>query len=326
MKIMSPFASTDEVQPLVEAGAGELYCGVVPGDWAEKFTYTGSVNLRHDRAANLSSFEELQASAKIALKCNVPVFAAFNAHFYSKHQIPLILEQVDKAISSGASGLIIADPALLRAAAGKFPEAKISLSTAQPCFNSHSIQFFKGLGAKRIVLPRHLSAAEAASLAKSACSHGIETEAFALNSICPFIDGLCTFQHMVEPSQSLEVQPLACRLNYHVSAIGAAPESEKQIACSHVKLWSNALSYDCGLCAIPLFLRSGVSSVKIAGRANPLEKKLQDISAVKRAISLAKKLSAADFVEEATALYFSLYRRSCQCINCYCPDAGKWSR
>jgi len=324
MQILSPFASSVEVRQLIEAGANELYCGVVTPDWAKRFTFIGSVNLRHDKAANLSSFNELRLAVRTAKKRNVPVFAAFNAHFYSRRQMPSVLRQVKQALAAGAAGLIIADPILIESVREKFPSANISLSTGQPCFNSNALRFFKALGVRRIVLPRHLAVNEAVQLSRQAKKLGIETECFVLNAICPFIDGLCSFQHIVEPSQQLAMQPLACRMNYSVNVLGNAAPCKKDIAAAHVKIWCNTISNDCGLCALPSFLKAGVDSVKIAGRANSLQKKIADIAAVKEAISLAEKLSKRQFNEEAYRIYFDLFKRTCQCNNCYYPSAGKW--
>ncbi len=324
MQILSPLSSKSEVQPLIEAGANELYCGVVASSWLKRYTYIGSVNLRHDKAANLPSFKELSQAVKIAGKHDIPVFVAFNAHFYSQRQLPAVLSQVKEAVGAGADSLIIADPILIKLVRQKFPSVKISLSTGQPCFNSKAILFFKQLGVERIVLPRHLTAWEAEGLARQAKKAGIETEAFVLNVICPFIDGLCTFQHIVEPSQQMPVQPLACRAGYAVSVCSREAVERQAVAAAHAKIWGNTLSYDCGLCALPYFLKARVSSLKIAGRANSLHKKIADILAVKEAIALAKKLPRKKFLEEASRLYFDLYKRRCQCINCYYPTAGKW--
>lgn len=322
-RILSPLSHLREVAPLAKAGATELYCGLVPASWEKRFTLIGSVNLRHDKAANLPSLAALRAAIKTAHRHSTPVFVTFNAHFYSKLQLPLVLAQIKKALAAGADSLIIADPALIQLVQKKFPKASISLSTGQPCFNSQALKFFKQLGASRVVLPRHLTAKEIRPLAKSAKSLGLETECFVLNAICPFIDGLCTFQHIVEPTLEMPTQPLACRAEYKVSVSG---QGKKDIARAHAKLWNSTVSEDCGLCSLPQLLRAGITSLKIAGRANPLEKKLADLAALKQAIALAKKLSPKKFREQAENLYFSLYHRTCSCTNCYCPDSGRWKQ
>ncbi|MCX6799147.1 MAG: U32 family peptidase [Candidatus Diapherotrites archaeon] len=326
MRILSPFSNPSEVAPLIQAGADELYCGVVPGEWEKRFTFIGSVNLRHDRLANLPSFKELEEAVKIAGPHQVPVFVAFNAHFYSRAQCPAVLKQVEQALSAGAESLIISDPALITAVKEKFPDAHVSLSTAQPCFNSQSLRFFKRLGAERVVLPRHLSVQEITGLAREAKKLQIELECFVMNVICPFIDGLCTFQHIVEPSQQLAVQPLACRVAYDIEVTGSEKPEKKAVAGAHVRIWNDAYSSDCGLCALQSFAKAGVASVKIAGRAHSLEKKIADVAAVKKAVFLAKKIPPARFREECGKLYFDLFHKTCQCINCYYPSAGKWKQ
>lgn len=326
MRILSPFSKPSEVPALIGAGARELYCGVVPREWERKFTYVGSANLRHDKEANLSSFAELKSSVKIASRSGVPVFVALNSHFYSEAQMPLAIKLAGKAVSAGAESLIISDPALVMAVREKFPRVSVSISTAQPCFNGSALGFFKRLGAGRIVLPRHLTVQEITRLAAHAKRQKIGLECFVLNAICPFIDGLCTFQHIVEPSQPLEIQPLACRARYDISVLSRESPEKKAVAAAHAGIFGGSYCADCGLCAIPFLLKAGVGSVKIAGRANPLEKKISDILAVKEAISLAKRLQPKKFAAEAEMLFFDLFKRTCQCKNCYYPDAGKWGK
>jgi len=41
MKILSPVSVVDEVDMLVDSGAGELYCGLQPQDWTS--TYSGAL-------------------------------------------------------------------------------------------------------------------------------------------------------------------------------------------------------------------------------------------------------------------------------------------
>ena len=326
MQIMSPFSNPAEVKHLIEAGASELYCGIVPVAWEKRFTLVGSVNLRHDRLANLSSFSELQKAVRIAGRKGVPVSVAFNAHFYSGMQLPVVAKQLGKAVKAGADTLIIADPSLMQIAVKKFPKANISVSTGQPCFNTAALSFFKELGASRVVLPRHLTVEEIRVLVNNANKQKLETECFVLNAICPFIDGLCTFQHVVESNAKLAVRPLACRADYSVRVSSKEPGEKQSVAKAHVNLWSNGIKNDCGLCALPWIVEAKATSVKIAGRANSLHKKLADLEAVKQAIALAGKLPKKRFVDEAGRIYFELFKQNCACKNCYYPGAGKWKK
>lgn len=38
MKLVAPISKVEEVLPIIEAGADELYCGVLPLEWYKKYT------------------------------------------------------------------------------------------------------------------------------------------------------------------------------------------------------------------------------------------------------------------------------------------------
>jgi collagenase-like PrtC family protease len=319
MRIMSPLASSNEVAKLAEAGADEFYCGVVPAKWEKLYTLTQSVNLRHDRAANMQSFAELRKAVQIADSYGKKIFLTLNAHFYSPKQIDAVIRYSEEAIKAGVHSLIVSDVALIGELRRQFPGTKISLSTAQPCFNKEAMNFFQSIGVSRIILPRHLRAGEAVQLVKHAKSKHIETEAFVLNAMCPFIDGLCTFQHVVERKGFMKPVPLACRDCYLVNVVSGQNECLKAIAANHAKIWQGRKIMDCGLCIIPALKSAGVTSAKIVGRAHPLEKKLADVKAVKQAIESAGR---KDFREKAKLIYFEIFGSSCGFGHCYYPDAG----
>ena len=47
MKVLAPIRSGDELEMLVASGAEELYCGIVPREWIER--YTGAIWLNQAR-------------------------------------------------------------------------------------------------------------------------------------------------------------------------------------------------------------------------------------------------------------------------------------
>ncbi len=286
LKILSPLSKVSEVNALAEAGAEEFYCGIVTKEWEKRFSFIASINLRHDRVANFQSFEELGKAVDIASSNNLPVFAVFNAPFYSENQFPLVLSHARKAVESGVSKLIVSDPTIISFFKENDLNAEIALSTAAPAFNSASFSFFKELGVKRIVLPRHFTVEEISSLAKKAKDINLELEAFVLNALCPYIDGLCTLQHVGKNPESVSVQELACRMPFDVEVISKQSDSEKRTATSRAKTWQNTFPESCGLCALPFFKKAGIGSLKIAGRGNSSEKKIADVKMVASALDL----------------------------------------
>jgi len=45
MKLLSPVDKIDEVEKLIEAGANELFCGLLTSDWHNKYI-AGAINRR----------------------------------------------------------------------------------------------------------------------------------------------------------------------------------------------------------------------------------------------------------------------------------------
>lgn len=325
MKILSPLSGVSEAKPLIEAGAQELYCGVVTEEWEKRFSLVASANLRHDRVANFSSFEELAKTVDIASRRKVPVFCALNAHFYSDAQLPLALRNAQEAIDAGASKIIVSDIGLISLLKKKNFGADIALSTANPVFNSQAMPFFKRLGIRSIVLPRHLSCKEISGLAKSASALGIELEAFVLNAICPYIDGLCTLQHVGKSPDSIAADELACRIPFSVEVFSNEPsEQSKRSALARACLWQNTLPLGCGLCALPSFEKAGIHSLKIAGRGNSTGKKVADVKMLKEALGLLAKLPEKEFREEMHRFFFRANSERCGFTSCYYAGKGLW--
>ncbi len=321
MKILSPLSKTAEVKPLAVAGADEFYCGIVTVEWEKRFSFIASSNLRHDRVANFSSFDQLAEATKIASSLKKPVFCAFNAHFYSEKQMPLTLKQISQAIDAGISKVIVSDISLISLLKEQNIGIDIALSTANPAFNSESLAFFKEQGLQRIVLPRHLTVEEIAGLAPSAKALNLELEAFALNALCPFIDGLCTFQHVGKDPNFVSAQELACRMPFEVETISSQPKQKQLSAKSKACLWQNTLPDACGLCALPSFQKAGIHSLKIAGRGNSTEKKLADVKMLKQALSILS-LPQKEFVQEMHRLFFKSFYQTCSSSKCYYPGEG----
>lgn len=322
MKILSPLSRVSEVQPLIEAGADELYCGVVTPEWERRFSYIASINLRHDKVANFSSFRQLEKAVKTASSYHVPVFCAFNAHFYSEQQLPLVLKQIRRAVDAGASKVIVSDIGLISLLREKGFAADIALSTANNVFNAESLSFFKQLGIQRVVLPRHLTVEEVCNLANGAKSEGMQVEAFVLNAICPYIDGLCTLQHIGKSSESIAPNELVCRMPFEVEALSKRPEAEKRVAIAKASVWQNSLPTGCGLCALPFFKKAGICSLKIAGRGNSSEKKIADVKMLRKALGLLPLLSDEEFKAEMHRLFFEANNARCGFSHCYYAGVG----
>ncbi len=85
MKILSPLDKVDEVGALAEAGADELFCGLLTEDWHNCYI-AGAINRRPGGGANFTRWEDLETVVQVAHDRKVPVILTLNEHYYLPEQ------------------------------------------------------------------------------------------------------------------------------------------------------------------------------------------------------------------------------------------------
>ncbi len=349
MKILAPVNKPREVEPLIAAGAQELYCGVLSSSWKKRYTNVASPNRREWRTSNLNSYQELKEVVTLAHSQDIPVILTLNA-FYTKPQFPVLVRQLEEGLKTGVDALIVADLGLILYIKERGIKIPLHISTGGTTFNSRTTKFYRELGASRIILPRHFSVPEIVEIVQRA--KGIEMESFILNRGCKNIDGFCTFQHGVNevrwgpfwnipkrwgldyyflnllrrlPSRistpisrsSLFGSVGACFLNYEVKAFSSSTkvnEERRRAAEESISNTFNLLSGldPCGVCHLYEFQKAGMHSIKIIGRSNPTSKKLKDVKFLKASLDfLSHEPSQEDFVNFVKEKYREIYRFPC---------------
>jgi len=328
LKILSPVDKVDEVEELIQAGANELYCGVLSEEWWQEYTIA-AVNRRIARACNFKSFDELKKCLAMAHSYNVPVSLTVNEHYYIQEQYPMLLDYLGQAMDAGIDSLLISDMALLlylKEAGIKIP---VHISIGGTVFNSKTAGLYQSLGASRITLPRHITINEVRDIVTGV--KGIETGVFILNSRCPNADGFCTFLHMQSADPGYKN---ACMLPYTVEVLKPEPDEvsclPSEEACrvaaaiSRQQVWArhHMDEIPCGACAIYDFNEMGVDYVKIVGRGNQTWRKVVDITFIRMLLAFLGEsgITAPVFREKAQALYNYTYRRPCRTLTCYYPE------
>ena len=330
MKLLSPVDKVEEVEKLIQAGANELYCGLLTSDWHYKYI-AGSINRRPGGGANFTTFDELQSCVSLAHSHASPVFLTLNEHYYTPKQYPYILDYVDKVVSIGVDGLMVADLALLLTLKQMNINIKIIISTGGTTFNSETARFYQDLGASRIILPRHLTLKEINDISNNVSD--IELETFILNSRCPNVDGFCTFQHGLADQSIKPLYENACMLPYDISVIIHDEDvQEGQISWRRQHIWQTVHvdDYPCGACALYELKKMNITSVKIVGRGNPTARKITDIIFIRSLLNFLEneKPTKEQFRIKAQKLYRETYNRSCRIYMCYYPEVlvEKWNR
>ena len=331
MKLLSPVDKVEEVAGIIEAGADELYCGLLTQEWHDKYI-AGAINRRPGGGANFTTFDELESGVNIAHAHGIPVFLTLNEHYYTPVQYPFILDYVDRAVSIGVDGMIVADLALLLTLKQMKVDTrlKIVISTGGAVFNSEAVRFYQDLGAARVILPRHLTLEEIKDI--SARVSGIELETFILNSRCPYVDGFCTFQHGLADRS---IQPLyqnACMLPYDITVAAQGDVDEERISWKRQHIWQTVHVDDhpCGGCALYELNEMNITSVKIVGRGNLTARKIADIKYIRSLLDFLedKKPTREEFRHVAQKQYVDTYGRSCRVYLCYYPEVliDEWNR
>jgi collagenase-like PrtC family protease len=319
VKILSPVDQAHEVEGLIDAGADELYCGVLEETWHGPYPVI-SINRRPAGKGHLRTFEELAHGVKAAHRLEVPVFFTVNEHYYTNEQYPLVRRYIEQALGAGVDGIIVSDYGLMAFLRDEYPEVEVHVSTGGAVFNWRAVRFYKSLGASRVTLPRHLSLKEIEDI--TARSAGIEFAVFILNSRCVNVDGLCTFQHGLSGKDIPPLYRNACMLPCSISSGQDCPDLDAIVARQRIWEQVHVDDYPCGVCALYELKTLGVRSVKIVGRGNPTERKLKDVGFVRGLLEMLEKEhpTRLAYRKAARERYGEMYKRPCRTYMCYYPS------
>ena len=348
LKITSPFREKEEVIPLIDAGADELYCGYLSPEWEKIYT-----NLEFERKGGRSNFidlKELRKAVDLAHQRNVPVSLTLNG-LYVYSQYPLLLKIVKQLENIDLDAYIIADIGLLLTLKEMGTSKQIHISTGGTVFNSEAVDFYKDLGVSRIILDRQTTFESMRNLSKN--NSDIDFETFILNTLCVYIDGFCTFMHAYgnesieeiskkDERENVKFQIIvaydagaetdACRLSYSVEVFN--PRLDKKIETDEIKPTFYKQLVDCtecGACALYDIMRTPVKSVKIVGRQLNPQIRLASTKFIRSVLDILednKDIHRWDFNRKVQKVYQKEfeYKHICRGNNCYYPKVLFYGR
>jgi putative protease len=304
LKVLAPFSAVEEVEPLIAAGAEELYCGFVPAVWVRDQPADQWINRRYPRGANLCALSQLAESVRLAARWQVPVFLTVNAHCYSPAQLPTLMKMAELAAEAGVQALIVSDLSLLLALRDAALPIRRHLSSLGHCTNAEAASFFAELGVERLILPRGLSTREIAAL-RGRGPRPLEYEVFLLNDGCAYDEALCLTSHHYGP---------ICLTPWKVDPhpMGGAKEgrTSKWAENWHAYqryLWclnncgsscgaSGLPNGPCGLCALSALGAIGIDAVKIVGREASTPRKLASVRVARAVVERVRLGESAEAV------------------------------
>ena len=282
-ELMSPAGDKTMLTAVVKSGADAVYFGV------------DKLNMR-SKAPNFK-VEELPGIVSFCKKHNVKTYLTLNTIIFEE-ELDEVEEIIFAAKKSGINRVICWDLAV----AEKCREHKIPfcISTQASVSNSSSANFYKSIGASRIVLARECSLEEIKKIRKNT---GLEIEAFIHGAMCIAVSGRCFMSHHLFDKSANRgecIQP--CRREYEV--FDPVINKSMMIGDDYV-LSAKDL---CSIEFIDRLIEAGINAFKIEGRKRSSEYAAKVTSVYRRAIDLYydKKLTAEikkEFFKELEEVY-----------------------
>lgn len=336
MKIAAPIDSLDEVDPVIDAGADELFVGVQ--DDTSMRLHPDSPNRRYGHAS-LRSFAALRAVVDRAHARHVDVRLAINNLCYDAEGWRAVEHQLREGVAAGVDAFILPEPGAIALGREIAPGRPLHASTVGLCHNVHAVALYRDLGVARIVCDRHLRLGEIREL--SASAPGIEFEAFLLNDGCYNVDGHCWCVHAprfprVALPFSAGVKGLTRRLpmpflarlyrgmypcvidGQALTVLGDGQDGRRVQEALRARFTQEGLQFRCGLCAIPALLAAGIHAIKVVGRGYPTHKKVDDVRAARKSLTLAEwGLTGPEFHRHAERQFELARGFPCRRRHCY---------
>jgi putative protease len=269
IKILAPAGNFESLMAAVNAGADEVYFGI------------GNLNMRAAGANNFS-INDLEKISKICGEKNIKTWVTLNTVVYDEEieEIKKILKKIKEA---KIDGIIASDLAVIKLANEKGIE--VCASTQMSVSNLETVKFLSQW-VDRIVLARELNLEQIKKITDGIKKEKIkmEIEVFGHGAMCVGISGRCQmslYHNNLSANRGKCIQ--MCRRKYEVTEI----ETQKKLVLDNNLIMSRS-----DLCTIGLLdklVKSGISTIKIEGRARSADYVDTVIRVYKKALNLIEE-------------------------------------
>jgi len=307
MKIVTPLSNIDCYESLVEAGADEFFCGVVPYGWLKKYNVSLPLNRREFLldGCNITDMTSMKILSKLVEKHKIPVKITLNSQYYISKHHEFIIGLIKQLMDIGFTTFIIADIALVALIRERGINCNIHISGETSTINHLSIHFLDQFNISRYIFPAKTSIYEIKQSIINNKKKDTEFEAFMLNDWCSFLGAFCNTIHCDEMPHTCHIPYRNVRINDDSSRFEDSNRMFKIMAkidestdfnnskafynlgkrkASFYKLGENG----CGLCKILELKEIGITHLKVVGRGNLLERLINDVKNVKDIIGIAE--------------------------------------
>lgn len=299
MKIVAGMGSIDDYEPLVRAGADEVFCGYVPYEWNKKYENIIPLNRREVLYYNvqINSLSDMKILKKMVDRYKVPVSITFNYLYYIEEQYEIIANMIKDLIHIGFNDFIIADIGLILYLKENNINCSIHLSGESAEINRFSIDFFNKINnnISRYIFHRKISIDDMKSCISSNKFKNLQYEAFVLNERCHYTGAFCNSLHCDEMTHLCKIPYKIVKMNEQANDFETV---NRRFKTYYDKLDENISEGDnaedvyalgstgCGLCSLKMLEKAGVTHLKVVGRGNFIDFMEKDVRSLKKAISM----------------------------------------
>ncbi|WP_414055078.1 peptidase U32 family protein [Macrococcus equi] len=246
-ELLAPAGNLEKLKIAVHYGADAVFLG----------------GQEYGLRSNADNFtiEEIKEGVDFADKYGAKIYVTTNiiAHDENIDGVEDYLKALD---STGATGIIVADPLIIETCKRVAPRLEIHLSTQQSLSNVKAVEYWKSEGLERVVLARETSAEEIKEMKEKV---DIEIEAFVHGAMCIAYSGRCTLSnHMTARDSNRGGCCQSCRWDYDLLTVD---NGELDVVYEGDATPFAMSPKDLKLIeSIPKMIDIGVDSLKIEGR------------------------------------------------------------
>ncbi|QUL52232.1 U32 family peptidase [Paenibacillus tritici] len=303
MKIVAPLSNADSYEALVQAGADEFFCGIVPYEWLKRYSNVLPLNRRETLIVsyNIGTYSSMRIIGKMVQHYQVPVKITFNSHYYLKEHYPLILDIIERLMDMGFTTFIIGDPALVLYLREKEVKCDIHISSELEVINNVSMKFFNQFDVSRFIFPRKTTVDNMMSCITNSSMQGMEYEAFIMNAFCLYSGSFCNSVHSDEFVSSCNIPSRIARFNYSQQRFAKVdrfynlknrvknlPPEHPAEHCNEQQMIKDSFGKDgCGVCKVKELRQIGITHLKVVGRGYSVKYLANDIANLKQIIEMS---------------------------------------
>lgn len=250
VELLAPAGDLEKFKTAIQYGADAVY---LAGD---------KLGLR--TASKNFSLDDIKEATKLAHDLDKKVYLTLNVISHNKD-----LEGVDEYIQSldeaGVDAFIVSDPGIFQKVKTLAPSKEIHISTQANITNTATVEFWKSLGADRVILARELSLEEIKEI-KNEVKDSIMIEAFVHGAMCMSYSGRCLLSNfMTGRSANMGDCAHPCRYKYYLMEETRPGEYYPITEDEKGSYIMNSKDL-CMINYIPELVEAGVDSFKIEGR------------------------------------------------------------